>query len=484
MIQKLSFPSSPAALQSQTISRHARQPGFSSEIALGRHAFSNFGDQVLFSGHARQKDAGTSAAGPSDNVAEARSSNASIKATETSSSILVAKSKSSPGSSRSASPPLMPPSDQPLPPRLTVSCEHPELPVVPQLKARDIAIHVDSYYDKVPLWEGTKLVSYKDLKRADLLPKSATTIPGLQKPIMRSRFVSLDRDRMGCLLYVPDEKGFYVPRTVYQSSSHAAWQAPDYIERGWRTTDKWRVGFFGKGPKSRSKMLTALQPELQRWLAEASPESARSLEQKNGLELFFARNVLIGVTSNVLGDGSVSVKDDSDQAQVHTVVKLEDLYPGSRVDAEKPGFFSGKKVTPVPPRKFNLPDPAWPDFSRTSQTYLAENNLYGPIRAEVFPSRDGKLWWTYYVQTDTNRAWVANVHRKDSPTVDTGLPKQLVDVGRTTTLAPYEYRGYLTGTRWVKRLDGTPYVDIWKKYTSRLPLVQAYYRARWRPCPD
>jgi len=189
--------------------------------------------------------------------------------------------------------------------------------------------------------------------------------------------------------------------------------------------------------------------------------------------------VLIGVISNN-PDG----QSDCDQAYSNSVVRLETLYPGSRVNAEKPGWFSGDRITPLSPSHFKLPKGAWPDFNRTSLTYPVENGMYGPMRAEVFPSNDGRLWWTYHVQTRSNRAWVAHVHLKDSAPKDTGLPQQIVDVGHTIPLAPYEYYHALTGTWLANRVGGTPYVDIWKKYTSRQPLVKAYYEARYRPVPQ
>lgn len=169
--------------------------------------------------------------------------------------------------------------------------------------------------------------------------------------------------------------------------------------------------------------------------------------------------------------------ESSEQAQYNRCRSLEELYPGSRIDSVGIDH-TDCGVTALSPRCL-----AWPNFSKVALNYETHAQRYGPIRAEVYPSQDERLLWTYYRQPGTKRAWVAFAHQADEKMKETGLPFMLVNVGNAIPLPPYERPLEVGGAKRLKAVPGTRFVDIWEKYTSKNPLVKAYYEARQEICP-
>lgn len=79
--------------------------------------------------------------------------------------------------------------------------------MLPQLTRQDVEVRPERLRDRVPLLGKIKLVDYRDLERRDLFPKYATNLSSLEKPILASRQMLLDHERLACILYVPSVKG-------------------------------------------------------------------------------------------------------------------------------------------------------------------------------------------------------------------------------------------------------------------------------------
>lgn len=339
------------------------------------------------------------------------------------------------------------------------------------------------------MWGKVQQVQYDDLKRLALLPESALQLLDLKLPLLFSRAIQITPERIGRVMYVPARLGHYVPCPIYQSSSHGSWQAPNFVQH---TTDPrtlaWTLDYLGKGMGGRGKTETALSPMIQQFLAmrEAQDEVE---QQANWIERDFPAGQKPLENEAVKKDPMAAVKAWSGlvlnrhrenalacvHASHHASMRLEHLYPGARIDS--PVMF------PFPPERFSLPEEAMPNFRYQAMAYGLKNSLYGNLRGEVYASRDGKLWWTYYVQDKTQRVWVAHAHDQHSPLQETGLPQTLINLGKTIPLAPYEYFQILPRAPW-PRLPKNGYVDIWRAYTAELPLVKAYYQAKDLPCPD
>jgi hypothetical protein len=335
-------------------------------------------------------------------------------------------------------------------------------------------VHFSVFRGKVPLGGQIRQVVYKDLQQTDLLPTVSLQVPTLAKPILFSRFFVVGEDRVGCLMFVPNQVGHYFPRPIYQSSSRGAWQTPDYVQHVLnKNNGRWEMDYFGKGIGRRGKTETALSPELQKFLSETMLNQPGLKETPSFLYNETVTKVWVGTTGNLPNDPA-----HCDQACYNRSIDLEQIYKHCKID-------TGQRI-PLPPEQMVLPPMALPDFKQAVMTYRMRNWVYGDLRGEVYPSQDGKLLWTYYVQESTQRAWVAHVHAasaKDGKIVETGLPAQLVNVGSTIPLAPYEYDIDFEASPEVPKLANTFYVDIWKKYTSKLPVVQAYYQAKGLQCP-
>jgi hypothetical protein len=347
---------------------------------------------------------------------------------------------------------------------------------MPPLKKKQVVISPDRVMDRLRLWGGPpKLVEYEDLARADLLPHHAVHLPSLgdekkAPPLLSSRLIKLDEDdRVGAILYVPGfKKGTYIPRPVYQSSSRGVWQAPNFIQRDQHVG---KIQYLGKGEKARGKMQTALSPDVQVFLSRLQKEYPPDAQ------------VSQNETKVLMGTAHSHSLDESDQRNHNRVFSLEDLYPGSHIDSIGPEVMDAK-ATPLSPKSFHLPEAAHPDFSKKPvYEYNVPTKLYGSVNAEVYSSKDRQLLWTYFKQPATGRVWVAAAHLDWERMAETGLPERLMNIGHTIPLAPYEHYQELDGLEGLPLQGQTPYVDIWNRYTSKGPLVKAYYKAKKITCP-
>lgn len=272
-------------------------------------------------------------------------------------------------------------------------------------------------------------------------------------------------------MYAPSQWGEYIPRPIYQSVSHGAWQAPNYIERFvGNNGSNFSLGRYGKGLGKRGKTETALCPELQAFLAAASMR-----QQCNLPATADQQSVWAGVAQNVK-----AFSWNYDHYSYNRSVKLENLYK------DKGAHIHSSTEFPMDASQIKIPTAAKPDFKQPEMTYSLHNQMYGDMQAEVYPSQDGQLLWTVYVQKETQRAWIAHAHAKNGKLTETGLHNQLINIGENIYLAPYAYEIDMeeaVNPGLLKKIPDTPYVDIWEKYTSKNPLIQDYYKAKGLTCP-
>lgn len=112
-----------------------------------------------------------------------------------------------------------------------------------------------------------------------------------------------------------------------------------------------------------------------------------------------------------------------------------------------------------------------PDFSSRVASWTKHSPIYGDISVEVFMSHDKSLYFMF-CNDNEERAWIAHIEQVDSTFTSTGVMSPLIDAGALTTPA-FEYTT-LAGEYGNSQKRNGPYVDMFEKYLSKIPIIKAY----------
>lgn len=137
------------------------------------------------------------------------------------------------------------------------------------------------------------------------------------------------------------------------------------------------------------------------------------------------------------------------------------------------GNFYKTKADPLPKPEtvtFNNPGHS-PDFAKPITSWETSNDLYGNVTVEAFPSKDGKIIYSFY-KDKRGRVWIGGAEVLDSELTQSGVKKQWVNLGILATPA-YEYDQYSGGygNQNDKKLG---YVDMFTNYLSKIPVIEEY----------
>lgn len=320
---------------------------------------------------------------------------------------------------------------------------------------------MDFSVEEIPLAEGKKLMekvrvhgssfrgeelSVEILEKEGLEPKFKIRI-GERVIWLASDPYQMDKGRAAIVAYV--EKGQeLVTRSFYRSNSQGIWRyLPNY-----RISEGGQISWFSKGNGEESVTLPVV---MQKVLAEMSG-SEKPLKQVADPELVFAGSARV----------LFEVRDGTYQLEIESLPKkLEG------------NFYSEEERGKVPPEEMQFGNPKQsPNFDRIIMSWEQQTDLYGKVLMEVFPSEDGSL--IYLLCSDeSGRAWVGGIE-EEGEVQSTGLKKNWITGGDLTTPA-FEYLQQ-SGGYGNKDLTKGGYVDMFKDYLSKVPLIQDYIESRQR----
>lgn len=143
------------------------------------------------------------------------------------------------------------------------------------------------------------------------------------------------------------------------------------------------------------------------------------------------------------------------------------------------GNFYGGGSGLTPPENMLFTDKKQePNFSRVVKNWVMDTAIFGKTTYAAYLSHDGSFTYLF-MTSDDGRSWIGCIDN-DSPVTSFGVRKRWVSGGDLTTPA-FEY---LTDT--VDQTGGygntdislPPYVDMYKNYLSKIPLIQEFERSK------
>lgn len=303
---------------------------------------------------------------------------------------------------------------------------------------KDVEINGDEY-------KGKRLTAER-LREAGLAPKYEVRI-GDTVIWLSSAAYGLPEGRVAVVAYVK-VKDKLVARSYYRSNSHGLWRyLPDYF------VAKGEIAWYGKGW---SESGITLPIGAQRVLAEITKEDAPILDvdEPHGVFAGTARSIVSGKKATFYSE----------------IESQPRLLEGKFYPEQKRG-----KVLKVPPEQVQFKNPEnAPDFTKRLEQWEQKTDLYGMVKIEVFPSKDGKLKFMF-CRDESGRAWIGAIE-DDSELGSTGLKRSWVEGGDLATPA-YEHNTQTGGYGNPQKSQGS-YVDMFEKYVSKIPVIQEYLKLR------
>ncbi len=288
-----------------------------------------------------------------------------------------------------------------------------------------------------------KSLTSEILKKEGLLPRHKIQI-GDSVVWLSSSGYSLGEGRIAVVAYV-EKEGKISARSYWRSNSQGMWRyLPEYEMMG----DE--ISWYGKGHGEES---IALPIALQQALAEITSDET-SIKEVQDAEFIFAG------TARRVGkkEGAYYEEVESTPQKLQGNFHTETPY--------------GLKKRKTDPEQMILSPEESPDFSRRIATWQQHSDLYGEFTVEVFPSQDGSLKFMFCKDSE-GRAWIGGIEN-DSEMQSTGLKKTWVDGGDLATPA-YEYKNQSGKFGNLEDRQGK-YVDMFKNYLSKIPVIQEYLR--------
>jgi hypothetical protein len=122
------------------------------------------------------------------------------------------------------------------------------------------------------------------------------------------------------------------------------------------------------------------------------------------------------------------------------------------------------------PETVQLSDEQSPNFANKLASWRQDTSLYGRVHYDVYPSNDGKLKYVF-CRDVKGRSWVSGIEN-NSPLESTGLREEWLSGSALTTPA-YEY-AQQAGDYGNDADARGHYVDMYKNYLSKVPVIQEY----------
>lgn len=296
-------------------------------------------------------------------------------------------------------------------------------------------------------WQG-RFLKAKDLEAEGLAPKLKIEINGKNIWFSSAPYL-LYEGRLAVVGYVEDKEKL-VARTFYRSNSHGIWKyLPKYLERDGK------IAWFHKGHGEESISLPAL---FQQALAHIVKENPVPIYVDDP-DFIFAGTAR--QTSSRHGD------------DVNNTFQAEIEEQGNILDGNFYTKNFDKKVSPEKIDFINLGQ--LPDFSKVIYKWKQDTTHYGVIDIEVFISKDKKIQYMF-CNDKLGRVWIGGIEI-NSPIGSTGLRQKWVNGGDLTTPA-YEYYDQTGGYGNYDLSAGDHYVDMFKNYLSKVPLIKRYIESK------
>ncbi len=298
-----------------------------------------------------------------------------------------------------------------------------------------------------------KKLTIEDLEKAGLAPVYDIKIGDTEIKI--SKPYRIDKTRLAVTAYVKENDAF-VARSYYTSGSSSMWRyLPGYREIN---------GQLNWYDKAMSQEALTLPSEVQQVLADVSYDSNNILNVKDPNFLF------AGTAKNL----AKIEQGKEDRTVFFEVSKVGKVIPG--LEHANTAYNEPK----ARPESLIISDKEFePDFSvEPIAVWSQKSNVYtrrpdveeGVVDVELYKSKNGEV--NYIFCTDElDRTWIAAIESNGS-VKSTGLRQSWIQASDMITPAS-EYFEESKGFG-VQNILGVPYVDMYEKYNSKIPLIQKY----------
>jgi len=316
-----------------------------------------------------------------------------------------------------------------------------------KIQYRDIQIEKINNDESNKILEKTKIhgdsfmgefLTTEILKEEKLGPKYKTKLGNYT--IWLSSAYELGSGRIAVVSYI-EKDGEITAYSYYRSDSQGIWRfLPDYTIK-----ENGKIKWVGKGYGEES---VTLPIELQKTLSTITKEK---IKPKRNPEFIFAG------TAKRFGREFKGYYNEVESSPK----KLN-------------GNFYPKYNEKISPEQMVLTDNESPDFSKLITSWEQETALYGKIVIEVFPSKDGRLEYMF-CRDSSGKIWIGGI-QDNSKIQSTGLRETWISGGNLTTPA-FEYED-LAGNFGNDKEKIGPYVDMFKNYLSRVPVIREYIESK------
>jgi len=283
-----------------------------------------------------------------------------------------------------------------------------------------------------------EFLTTKILEEEKLGPKYKTKLGDYT--MWLSSAYELGSGRIAVVSYI-EKDGEITAYSYYRSDSQGVWRfLPDYTIK-----ENGKIKWVGKGYGEES---VTLPIELQKTLSTITKEK---IKPKRNPEFIFAG------TAKRFGREFKGYYNEVESSPK----KLN-------------GNFYPKYNEKISPEQMVLTDNESPDFSKLITSWEQETALYGKIVIEVFPSKDGRLEYMF-CRDSSGKIWIGGI-QDNSKIQSTGLRETWISGGNLTTPA-FEYED-LAGNFGNDKEKIGPYVDMFKNYLSRVPVIREYIESK------
>ncbi|MDO8669747.1 MAG: hypothetical protein Q7K65_05700 [Candidatus Buchananbacteria bacterium] len=321
-------------------------------------------------------------------------------------------------------------------------------------EAEEILKHLESHGDKF----GGRVLSAEDLEGNGQRPKYVATI-GERKIYLPEEPYQFEERRCATVYVESDDKKRIVPRTYYLSNSAASWRyLPEYT-----LNVRGEVSHFGKGYEEQSlNAPLAVQKKLASLSGKDNP-----LAKSQNSDLIFA-----GTARKINYDSDASYFRSVESSPI--VIEGDFRRQEDLSDRDPNQTLYGLRTMQKPEDIAFRHDSDEPDFDHLVDSWMQYSDLYGEVKVRVFESNDGQN--RYFFGTDKlGRSWP--ISGETSAKVGTnGLRQTWLSLGDFFTPA-YEYDTQ-AGSYGNNSLHRGKYVDMYKNYLSKIPLIQKFENSK------